>query len=414
MKVNKSDIIVVGGGASGMVAAIMAARAGTSVTILEHMESLGKKILATGNGKCNYTNEEQGVDKYYGKDPAFVLPVLKQFGFAETIVFFRELGIYPKERNGCYYPQSGQAASVREVLRMELIRLKVNVVCNCGIRKIKRDEHGFIFDTKTDTYYAKKCILATGGKTLKASGSDGSGFLYLGEFGHHVIDIVPGLVGLKGKQAFFSEIAGIRAEILLDLYIENEKIKQETGELQLTSYGISGIPVFQISRLAAKALLEQKKVHVILDFAPFIGEKDFGVYLCEYFKKQKGKNIQQALIGLFAEKIIPIFLQLAGISAFSTASDCPKEDVLRLAEVIRNFRVDITDWNKFDSAQVTAGGVDTDEIYPKTMESRKVPGLYFAGEMVDIDGICGGYNLQWAWASGAVAGLSASKSFTTV
>lgn len=397
-----------------MVAAIMAARAGASVTILEHMESLGKKILATGNGKCNYTNEEQGVDKYYGKDPAFVLPVLKQFGFAETIAFFRELGIHPKERNGYYYPQSEQAASVLEVLRMELTRLKVSVVYNCGIRKIKKDEDGFVFDTKTDTYHAKKCILATGGKTLKASGSDGSGFLYLGEFEHHVIDVVPGLVGLKGKQAFFGEIAGIRAEILLNLYIENKKIKQEKGELQLTAYGISGIPVFQISRLAAKALSEQKRVHVILDFAPFIGENDFGAYLCERFEKQTGKNVQQALIGLFAEKIIPVFLRLAGIPAFSTAADCSKEDVLRLAEVIRNFRVDITDWNKFDSAQITAGGVDTDEIHPETMESRKVPGLYFAGEMVDIDGVCGGYNLQWAWASGAVAGWSASKQLTTV
>lgn len=392
-----------------MTAAIMAARAGASVTILEHMESLGKKILATGNGKCNYTNEEQGVDKYYGKDPAFVLPVFEQFGFKETIAFFEELGIYPKVRNGYYYPQSEQAASVLEVLMMELTRLKVNMVYNCGIRKIKKEEDGFVFDTKTNTYYAKKCILATGGKTLKSSGSDGSGFLYLGEFGHHVIDIVPGLVGLKGKQAFFGEIAGIRAEILLDLYIENEEIKQEKGELQLTSYGISGIPVFQISRLAAKAVSEGRKVHVILDFAPFMGEKDFGAYLYKRFKNQPGKNMKQALIGLFPEKIIRIFLQLAGIPALKAASDCLREDSSCLAEVIRHFRVDITDWNRFDSAQVTAGGAATDEIYPKTMESRKVPGLYFAGEMVDIDGICGGYNLQWAWASGAVAGMSAGK-----
>lgn len=392
-----------------MVAAIMAARDGADVTILEHMESLGKKILATGNGKCNYTNQEQGTDKYYGQNPAFVLPVFRQFGLEETILFFKELGIYPKVKNGYYYPQSEQAASVLEVLLMELRRLKVKIVCGCGIRRIQRQENGFVCDTKSGAFYAKKCILATGGKTLKSSGSDGSGFLYLDSFGHHVIDIVPGLVGLKGKQSFFKEIAGIRAEILLDLYIENECIKHEKGELQLTSYGISGIPVFQISRLAAKALLARKEVYVTINFVPYIKEDALLDFLYDRMQKQKDKTMEEALVGLFPKKLISVLLAVAKLLPTKFAAQCSRADAKRLSDVVAHFRVDITEWNTFDLAQVTAGGVDTAEIDAQTMESKLVSGLYFAGEMVDIDGVCGGYNLQWAWSSGAVAGKSAAE-----
>lgn len=195
-------VVVVGGGAAGLVAAIMAARNGAKVLILEHNEVPGKKILATGNGKCNYTNKVQGVDKYYGQNPAFVAPVFEQFGLEETLQFFKELGIYPKERNGGYYPQSEQATAIRDVLLMELKKQNVGVVCGCGIKGIEKTAKGFTFHTKSGDFYATKCIMATGGKTLKKSGSDGSGFLYLESLGHHIIDLVPGLIGLKGKQSF--------------------------------------------------------------------------------------------------------------------------------------------------------------------------------------------------------------------
>ena len=396
-----------------MMAAIVAARAGAQVTILEHMDVLGKKLLATGNGKCNYTNRVQGPDKYYGENPAFVLPVFEQFGVEKTIALFEELGIYPKDKNGYLYPHSEQAASVQKVLCMELQRLQVRIVYSCGIRSIRKENGKFVFDTKEGRYTSDKCILATGGKTLRVSGSDGSGFLYLDTFRHHIIDIVPGLVGLQGKQSFFKEIAGIRAEIMLKLYIENAYITEEKGELQLTNYGISGIPIFQISRIANKALAAGKKVHVCIDYMPDMTEAMLFSKLKERFIQHgAGKNCEQALIGLFPEKLIPVLLSEAGIGKKLSAAITEKQ-LSQLVQQIQQFRVDITDWNKFDSAQISAGGVDTTEVDSDTLESKLESGLYFAGEMLDIDGICGGYNLQWAWSSGYVAGHHAAKVHTT-
>lgn len=403
---NSTDIIVIGGGAAGMTAAISAARQGKQVTILEHMDTVGKKLLATGNGKCNFANEAQGPDKYYGNDPAFVLPVFAQFGLRETLEFFEGLGIHPRVKRGGYYPYSEQASAVREAFLMELRRLGVRMICNCGIRRILPEKNGFRIDTKQDVFHATKCILATGGKTLRKSGSDGSGFLYLESLGHHVIDIVPGLVGLKGKQSFFDEIAGIRAEARLDLYINDAWICSHLGELQLTGYGISGIPVFQFSRLAARALTEGKACHVLIDFLPSYEGPELTEYLEQRMSRSPHKTMEEALIGLLPDKLIPVLLRQAGISPGQKAA---ADTAQSLAATIQGLRVDITDWNRFDTAQVSAGGADTREINPETMESRLVPGLYFAGEMVDIDGICGGYNLQWAWASGAVAGIHAAR-----
>lgn len=403
------DVAVIGGGAAGLVAAIMAARNGAKVLILEHNEALGKKILATGNGKCNYTNKVQGVDRYYGQNPAFVAPVLEQFGLKETLAFFEELGIYPKERNGGYYPQSEQATAIRDVLLMELQHQRIGIVCGCGIRGIEKTPKGFVFHTKSGDFYATKCIMATGGKTLKKSGSDGSGFLYLERLGHHIIDLVPGLVGLKGKQSFFADIAGIRADAKIDLYIENTYVCSERGELQLTNYGISGIPVFQLSRVATRALAEQKKVYATLNFVPFLEKEQCLSYFKKRLKEAKEKRMSEALIGFFPEKLIPVLLEDAGIKVVKRSDKIVEEEIKALVDTAQSLRVDITDWNTFDTAQVTAGGVDTDEINPETMESKLCLGLYFAGEMVDIDGICGGYNLQWAWSSGAVAGMHAAR-----
>ena len=407
-KMKRYDIVVVGGGAAGMIAAITAARNGASVLILEHMEAIGKKILSTGNGKCNYTNRRQGVEWYYGDDPAFVLPVLEQFGYEETITFFEELGVRPKEKNGYYYPASEQASAVLEVLKMELRRLKVQILYQIGIRRIESEEKGFTFETKDGTYSSRFCIMATGGKAAKKTGSDGSGFLYLERLGHSLIDIVPALVPLQGKQPFFKDIAGIRAEISIDLYSNRQHVASENGELQLTDYGISGIPVFQLSRLASKALSDGKEVYAILNFAPAICETELlGILMNRFLQKEK--TAAEALIGMYQSKLIPLFLKLANINETINSNKVTKLQIKALAAVIGHFRVDIIGTKKFDFAQTTAGGVKTKEIENQTLESKLVPGLYLAGEVIDIDGKCGGYNLQWAWASGYVAGNSAAK-----
>lgn len=393
------------------MAGISAARTGAKVLILEHMDSAGKKILTTGNGKCNFTNEKQGTLYYRGKNPAFVLPVMEQFGLNETLQLFEELGIVPRsKRDGYYYPASGQASSVREVLLMECRRRKVRIAYNVGIRSIKKESGSFFFDTKQGEFQSSSCIIATGGKAAKKTGSDGSGIPYIVGFGHNVTDIVPALVALQGKQSFLKEIAGIRAENRVEIYIENEKIAEETGELQLTDYGISGIPVFQLSRYAAYGLLEGKSVYALLDFLPWQTEEETRSMLeVRFHKNGTGKTAKEALIGLFPDKLTGVLLKEAGIRPEMNAKHCVMKELEVLAAVIHHLRVDITATKGFDSAQVTAGGVDTEEIDAATMESKLVPELYFAGEVVDIDGMCGGYNLQWAWSSGWVAGNHAGE-----
>ncbi len=403
-----SEIIVVGAGAAGMTAAIFAARAGADVLVLEHMETAGKKILATGNGKCNYTNSRQGVENYYGDDPAFVLQIMERFSFTDTLSFFEEIGIYPREKDGYYYPASGQASSVREVLLTELGRLDVKIIYNCAIRSIEKQNDLFCLETKSGNFYSKACLMATGGCAAKKTGSDGSGFLYLKKMGHHVIPVVPALVQLQGKGAFFKEIAGIRAEAMIKLYIDDHPILAERGELQLTDFGISGIPVFQLSRFAARALNESKKVYVQIDFSPELAKEELRELLIRRYNRE-GISANQALVGMYNRKLIPLFLRLADIEETVEAAKVSRKQLSRLVKVIREFHVDITGTKKFDAAQTTAGGVDTTEINNATLESRLVSGLYFAGEMIDIDGRCGGYNLQWAWSSGCVAGRSAAE-----
>ena len=399
------DVLIIGGGASGLVAAISAARCGAKTVILEHMDRVGKKILATGNGKCNYTNSKQGNAKYRGDDPAFVLPVFEQFGFEETVTFFEELGVSPKIKNGYYYPASEQAASVLDVLRMELSYQKVAIETDCTITSISKQKDGFEVSTNLGCFYAKKILFSTGLKASPKSGSDGSAIPYIEKLGHHFADIVPALVQLQGKQPFFKALAGIRAEIQANLYIDGAFSASESGELQLTDFGVSGIPIFQLSRFASKALKQKKEVYLLLDFQPSLGKKALKQLLSERMHLfGKNKTAEESLIGLFHKKLIPVLLKESQIALHVPAKDVTESQLDVLSNTIKKLRVDVIGTKSFEQAQVCAGGVKTAEIDAKTLESKVVPGVYFAGEVIDIDGTCGGYNLQWAWSSGYVAG----------
>lgn len=404
------DVIIVGAGASGLTAGIQAARQGAKVLILEHMEKAGKKLLATGNGKCNFTNQKQGIAYYRGKNPAFVLPAFQQFGLAETLQFFRELGVYAKvKRDGYYYPTSGQASSLLETLLMECRRLKVTILYEIGIRSMEQEQGIFLFHTKQGVFRSRACILATGGKAAKKTGSDGSGIPYIVGFGHKLTDIVPALVQLQGKPSFLKEVAGIRAEGAVELYIEKEKIAEDLGELQLTAFGVSGIPVFQVSRYAAYGLLLKKTVSVRLNFLPDLSRRQVKELLEErFFIYGEGKTAREALLGLLPDKLNGVLLKESKILPEKRAKSCHRKELHCLASQIQSLQIEIIGTKGFDGAQVTAGGVDTDEVYPETMESRLVQGLFFSGEVLDIDGMCGGYNLQWAWTSGSVAGKAAA------
>ncbi len=402
-------VAVIGGGAAGLMAAITAARMGVSVVILEQKEKTGKKILSTGNGKCNYTNERQGISYYRGENPAFVVSVMEQFGFAETVAFFEEIGITPKVKNGYYYPASEQASAVLEVLHLEANYLRIREVCDCKIKNIKQTQKGFFIETSAGNFTGECVIFATGLLAAPKTGSDGSAFPLLEKFGHHFIEIVPALVPLYAKQSFFKQIAGIRIEGLARLYIGKKEIASERGELQLTDYGVSGIPVFQLSRFATKALKQGKKVHLLIDFLPDKTKEETIILLEKRLHKiEQKKTMSECLVGLFPKKLAEVLLKEAGISLGDVPKKLEYGKIEALAEVIKSLYVDITGSKSFEQAQVCAGGIDTREINPNTMESKLISGLYFAGELVDIDGMCGGYNLQWAWSSGYVAGFHAA------
>lgn len=412
------NIAIAGGGAAGMMAAVQAAYAGAHVTVYERNDRVGKKILSTGNGKCNFSNEFMNADCYYGSGAACIESVYENFGVEDTKEFFRALGMRVRSRNGYLYPASEQAATVLDVLRYEMERLGIQVYTGCKVTGIRRQGKLLAVETeghRTERYDA--VVLACGGKAAPKTGSDGSGFVLAERLGHRIIPVVPALTALRCKEGFFKQVAGVRCEACLTLYIEDDSVCTVAGELQLTDYGISGIPVFQFSRTAAYALREHKNVVVEIDFLPDHPDGDLGnVNRCgcsdpclweARWERQKNQKMEQFVTGVVNKKIGLLLLKLSGISEREKAGDVAPSKRKKLETLCRSLKVTVTETNSFEQAQVCAGGVDFREISEQLM-SVKVPGLFFAGEMLDIDGICGGYNLQWAWSSGTVAGRAAA------
>lgn len=405
----KRHVIIVGGGASGLVAAISAAQDGAQVTIVEQKDRLGKKILSTGNGRCNLTNEYMEIDCFRGDDTSIVSNVLQQFGYRETISFFEELGVILKNRQGYVYPISDQAGTILDVLRMEIEHLNVEVLLTQSVKNISKTNRGFIVRTTKATLQGDAVILATGGKAAAVLGSDGSGYTLAKSFGHRLSPVVPALVQLKGKGNYFKQISGVRTQAKVSLYVDNAYVCEDTGELQLTNYGISGIPVFQISRYAAKALYEKKPVVAEVDFLPTMSDEELQAFLLKRLEIHGHKTAEDFFIGVFHKKMIGLLLKASKINTNEVMGNVSEELFQKLISVSKHFRIEIDGTNDFEQAQVCAGGVRTSEVNPQTLESVYADGLYLTGELLDIDGICGGYNLQWAWSTGYLAGKHAAK-----
>lgn len=390
----KRQVVIIGAGASGLMAAIMAARNGAAVTVLEQNEKPGKKICATGNGKCNFSNLVMPDDAYRGKHPEFVNHVLAQFSVKDTVEFFKELGIFPLDKNGYLYPRSNQAQSVVDVLCMEASHLGIKIKTNEQVIAIETEKNGRNFQvlTKGWHYEADALILANGSKASSISGSDGSGYELAESLKHHIIPVYPALTALKCKGPAFKVWAGVRTEGEVSLLVDGKFYKSERGELQLTEYGISGIPVFQISTYAIRAVREGHKAVLRINFMPELSEEELKQLLHSRKKACPYKNEKELLVGLFPEKLIKVLTSQK-----------------HLISAIKEFPLEVQDGMSFSQAQVCSGGVDTIQVNAHTMESKLCRNLYFVGELLDIDGTCGGYNLQWAWSSGAVAGINAAK-----
>lgn len=402
-------IAVIGGGASGLMAAITAASHNAEVIIIEHKDRVGKKILSTGNGRCNFTNLSQEPVCYHSENVHFPWKILEKFNVQQTISFFLGLGIYSKNRNGYLYPQSDQASAVLDVLRIEAARLGITIMTDTNCEKIRPVKKGFQIDTGMRVISVDKVILAAGSKAAPVSGSDGSGYTLAKKLGHRIVPVLPSLVQLRCKENFYKAIAGIRVNGSVAIYVDGECQAKDQGEIQLTNYGISGIPVFQVSRYAAIGLYEKKQVMAVLDFMPDFQEEQFRTFLKMRIATRPHKTMEEFFIGLFHKKLSDLWLKLARVERTKAVGKCTEEEISRMIGLMKRFKTEVIETNSFEQAQVCRGGVDTMEVNPDTLESKYIPGLYFAGEILDVDGICGGYNLQWAWSSGYVAGKEAAN-----
>lgn len=392
-----------------MMAGIAAASHGAQVTIYEHKDRVGKKILTTGNGKCNLTNLSLSKDDYRGNHPSFVVSVFEDFSVADTLHFFEQSGLFWKEKNGYVYPVSNQASTVLDLLRFECKRQKIQIITECGQLSIQplngRKQEGFVVQGKSSKEKFDCVIFATGSRAAPVTGSDGSGYKLAEKMGHSIVKVLPALTALKGKEDFFKSIAGVRVDAMLSLYVENEYVMSETGELQLTAYGVSGIPVFQLSRYAIKALHDKKKVHMVCDFLPGVKKKVLYEKIME--RKQLPFTAEEAFSGILNKKLLLHLLKQAKVKAGDLVQTVPEDKLKTFCSLIKECQIPLFDYLPFENAQVCQGGVDTKELHPN-LESKIQKGLFFAGEIIDIDGKCGGYNLQWAWSSGYVAGVSAA------
>lgn len=417
----KRTVAVIGGGAAGMMAAIEAARAGAIVTLIEKNPQLGKKLATTGNGRCNYTNLDMNDrigGKFRGFHPEFATPALDALPPEAVLDWFRAIGVEPRFRGSYVYPNSDQASAVVDALREELHRLSVKVHYNAEVKSVQRidTDAGYFMIQCTDAVVkADRVILAAGSKAAPKTGSNGDGYFIARKLGHTIVPYVPALCGIRCAGDAFRALAGIRTEASLELVVDGHSIAREVGELQLVDYGISGIPVFQLSRYAAYALQEGKKAAVYINFLPRFTDETEDPRECAlrlYQQRQErlsGRKMESFFTGLLHQKLGQLLLRMASVRPELPVAELSEKQLRSLASLSVRFKAECVEMNGFLQAQVVAGGVDTTEVDPGTMASRLVPGLYFAGEVLDIDGICGGYNLQWAWASGFVAGRHAAS-----
>lgn len=404
-------IMIIGGGASGLMSAITAARANpkAQICILEQKDSPGKKILATGNGRCNLTNRLQNMNCYRSHHPEIAEAILKQFTYEDTLSFFSSLGLLIRMRGDYVYPRSDQASTVLDLMLLEVSRLGIRIQTGIHVDRMTHSEKGFCIYAGKQRFQADTVILSAGGRASSKLGSDGSGYTLAKAAGHSLIPVVPALVQLKVKQHPYAKASGVRTDARVTAVIDGKKVSSDQGELQITAYGISGIPVFQISRFIAEGLRQKRNTQVMIDFFPDMKEEDLLIFLKQRKSEHAFVTCADFLMGIFHKKMIPRLLERADIRMDQKSASLTDRQLSTLAHIVKADTVTITDTNGFDNAQVCAGGVPLTEINPHTMESKCVKNLYLTGELLDVDGICGGYNLQWAWTTGSLAGKACAS-----
>lgn len=394
-----------------MMAAIEAARQGASVTILERRDRPGKKILATGNGKCNLTNRDFCVSRdYRSHDPERLPALFEQFGVQDTVEFFRRLGVLVTDKNGYLYPRSQQASTIQEALSEELSRLGVSVVCDCRVQSIQ-DRGKFQVVTNQGKAAFDRLILSCGSSAGTGKKEELGGQELLPMLGLKTYRQLPALVQLRCRESFYQSLAGVRCMARITLKVSGRRNPgrfQEYGELQLTDYGISGIPVFQLSRYASEALADNRRVEAVINFLPEIPDAEWDGFCTAQYELCRDRSVLSMSCGLVHKKIARVLLSLCGLKADEIVGRQSRKRIFSFFGLLREFPTEITGTNPLENAQVCMGGVSLSEV-SDNLEAIRHPGLFLCGEMLDVDGRCGGYNLQWAWSSGHIAGAAAGR-----
>ena len=402
-------MIVIGAGASGLAAAVTAARAGVSCTVLEAAGKPAAKLLRTGNGRCNFTHSDVSAAAYHSQSPEAVEKILQSFSTENALSFMESLGVLPYEKDGYYYPLTNQAASVADCLLTEAGRLGVKIICSSPVKSIRPVKGGFAVKTDRETFRAGTAVLAAGTKAglkdiLWDTGAD-----LAKRMGLSAEKQLPALTSLKAEspsKRILKEWSGVRVRGRVSVYSGNSFIASDKGELQLTDSGISGIPAFQVSRYVSELLEKGRPAAAYLSFSPFLRADEVFSLLQDRIREREGLTAREQLFGMLPAKLIRVVLETTGTDPDRPLSTAKAKD---LARGITGFAVKLCGTGSKAEAQVLSGGVRLDQVDPLTMESVKYPGLFLTGELLDADGICGGYNLHWAWATGIKAGSEIAK-----
>ncbi|WP_274362855.1 NAD(P)/FAD-dependent oxidoreductase [Paenibacillus thermotolerans] len=421
-------LFIIGAGAAGLMAAVTARDLGIDTAILERNDRIGKKILMTGDGRCNITNESTatGTDeaaalsrKFHGSQAEFPLPVLRQFGIRQTIDFFHVLGLpLTSLKEGFMYPMSLQASSVLDIFELALEDRNVPVYLGRKVADVtvSTDHPRFTITCQTEAgeqevYTSEYLFLCTGGLTGQNAGTDGSGYALAQRLGHTLVEPVPAIVQLRVQYPHMKALSGIKLQGQARIIVNGKAVQSEAGEIHFAEYGLSGPPILQLSRKAAYHLAKKQSVTVSVDLMPGRTEEEVVEFLEMNWETFAHRTVAESFVGFLHKKLIPVLLKEAGIDQQPNllCQDLSWNTKGIFYRLLKRWEFKVTDTNSFENAQATAGGINTKELVEGTLESKLVPGLYLAGEVMDVDGDFGGYNLQWAWSSGYAAAMALGK-----
>lgn len=378
------QIVIIGSGASGLAAGISLLRCGNDVTILERNNISGKKLLLTGAGRCNYFNSNQNIVHYHSSNKDILEKIITSDNIRLVEEFIASLGIVPKVKDGYYYPFANQAYNMKELLERTYLDLGGKIKYNYLVEKVEKKSNLFLIN---DNIFCDKLILATGSKAYKMTGSDGIGYQLAKKFNHHIVKVLPSLTSLITREKI--NLKGVRVDAKVTLYEDGVKVREELGQVQFTDYGLSGICIFNLSYYVVKGLNDNKSEVITIDLMPFIDKVSF-----------KNKKIYDLLLGFLPNKMIDYILKTLNISKDIYYEDLKNEKRQELTKILKEMEFNITSYKEFDFSQVCSGGVSLREINHLTMESKLVKNLYIIGELLDVNGDCGGYNLTFAFLSG--------------